>query len=56
MSSHVLIEYITACEIQYTTVVLIFRDEPRIEVEEKHRFRANVKLQAIWSSAAQPLF
>lgn len=44
MSSHVLIEYITSCEIQYTTVILIFGDKPRIKVEEKYRFRTN-KLQ-----------
>lgn len=31
MSSHVLIEYITSCEIQYTTVILIFWDKPRIK-------------------------
>lgn len=31
VSSHVLIEYITSCEIQYTTVILIFRDKPRIK-------------------------
>lgn len=31
VSSHVLIEYITSCEIQYTAVILIFWDKPRIK-------------------------
>lgn len=54
MSSHVLVEYVTSREIQYTTVILIFRDKPRIKVEEKYRFRTNIltkQLQAIWNSA-----
>lgn len=42
VSSHVLIEYITSCEVQYTTVILIFRDKPRIKVEGKYRFRASI--------------
>lgn len=42
MSSHVLIEYITSCEIQYTTVILISGDKPRIEVEENYGFRTNI--------------
>lgn len=35
MSPHVLIEYVTACEIQHTTVILIFRDKPGIKSRRK---------------------